>query len=184
MEEILQKIKSFADQAHGDQRRKYTPDRYIVHPIRVMEILKKYTSDISILSAALLHDVLEDTAVQKEEIRHFLSGILNDQQVEKTIRMVEELTDVYVKMDFPNLNRKSRKSKELERLKQTSPDSQTIKYADIMDNSVEIATQDTDFAIVYLKESKTILLNLSKGNGLLYAEVMKVIDDAIEKIKK
>lgn len=35
--EIINKIIEFADKAHGDQTRKYTSDKYIVHPIRVME---------------------------------------------------------------------------------------------------------------------------------------------------
>lgn len=183
MEDTLQKIITFTDQAHGQQTRKYTPDRYIVHPVRVMETCRKYTDDISVLAAALLHDVLEDTPVTTGEIRYFLSGLLNPQQVDKTTLMVEELTDVYVKKDYPGLNRRSRKSKELERLKKISPDSQTIKYADIMDNSVEIATQDTDFALVYLKESRTIMLNLTKGNEELYGETMKVIDEAINQLK-
>ncbi len=183
MEEILERIKYFADQAHGDQRRKYTPDRYIVHPIRVMEICRKYTNDITILAAALLHDVLEDTSVQKEEMKDFLLTVLNPQQTSRTIRMVEELTDVYVKMDFPGLNRKSRKAKELERLKSTSADSQTIKYADILDNSIEIATQDTDFALVYVTESQKILQNLTSGNAVLHADAVEVIDEVIRKLK-
>lgn len=183
MEEILERIKYFADQAHGDQRRKYTPDRYIVHPIRVMEICKKYTNDITILAAALLHDVLEDTSVQKEEMKDFLLTVLNPQQTSRTIRMVEELTDVYVKKDFPGLNRKSRKAKELERLKSTSADSQTIKYADILDNSIEIATQDTDFALVYVTESQKILQNLTSGNAVLHADAVEVIDEVIRKLK-
>jgi len=32
---ILDQIKNFAEQAHGEQLRKYSPERYIVHPARV-----------------------------------------------------------------------------------------------------------------------------------------------------
>lgn len=182
MDAALQKITDFADRAHGTQTRKYTPDRYIVHPIRVMNICKKYTSDISMLSAALLHDVLEDTRVQKEDIRQFLSDILTPAQTSKTIQLVVELTDVYVKKNYPHLNRKSRKSKELERLTRTSAESQTIKYADIIDNSVEIAIQDPDFALVYLTECRTILKHLTKGNPELHKEAVKVVEDSIGQI--
>ncbi|WP_297333190.1 hypothetical protein [Flavobacterium sp.] len=38
-EEILHRIREYADDAHGSQMRKYTPERYIVHPVRVMETL-------------------------------------------------------------------------------------------------------------------------------------------------
>ena len=65
---VLDRIKEFADKAHGDQMRKYTGQRYIVHPVEVMQICSKVTSDLSVLSAALLHDILEDTPVTKEEI--------------------------------------------------------------------------------------------------------------------
>ncbi len=66
MDKVLEKVKEFADNAHGDQMRKYTPDRYIVHPIRVMEICREYDSRLPVLAAALLHDVLEDTKVTEQ----------------------------------------------------------------------------------------------------------------------
>ena len=71
MEDVLKKIIDFADNAHGEQMRRYTADRYIVHPIRVMEACKSVTNDITILAAAILHDVIEDTPVNKSEIRNF-----------------------------------------------------------------------------------------------------------------
>src|SRR5437762_11401952 len=125
MEEILEQIKDFADKAHGEQTRKYTPDRYIVHPVRVMNICKEYTNDISVLAAALLHDVLEDTTATKDEIKNFLLKLLDKQQAEKTVKLVEELTDVYIKKDYPQWNRRKRKEKEAERLSATSSEAQT-----------------------------------------------------------
>ncbi|MDF2448383.1 MAG: metal-dependent phosphohydrolase [Bacteroidota bacterium] len=71
MEIILDQIREFADKAHGEQMRKYTPGRYIVHPIRVMNTCKRVTYDICILAAALLHDVLEDTAIHGNEMEVF-----------------------------------------------------------------------------------------------------------------
>ena len=180
MQETLEKIIAFVDNAHGEQTRKYTPDRYIVHPIRVMETCKRYTDDVTILAAALLHDVVEDTPVRKEDIKHFLLGILTPQQTDKVIRMVVDLTDVYVKKNYPSLNRRTRKEKELDRLKRTSPESQTIKYADIMDNSMEIVEQDPEFAGVYLNEAKRVLRELTKGNTQLHSEAMKVVQEALD----
>ena len=40
MEEKLQEAIEFATEAHGDQKRKYTGEPYITHPIAVMEICK------------------------------------------------------------------------------------------------------------------------------------------------
>ncbi|MES2430848.1 MAG: HD domain-containing protein [Bacteroidota bacterium] len=181
-ENILNTIITFADNAHGEQKRKYTPERYIVHPVRVMETCKRFTNDVTILAAAILHDVLEDTPVQPDQLKDFLLTIMDNPQAERTLHLVVDLTDVYVKKDFPTLNRRSRKSKELIRLEKTSPDSQTIKYADIIDNTKEIVQNDPDFARVFLYECRTNLRKLTKGNPALYEEACKVVDNAIKEL--
>jgi len=183
MEDILEQIKNFADRAHGVQMRKYTPDRYIVHPVRVMNICKEYTNDISILAAALLHDVLEDTPTTKIEIENFLVKLMDAEQAGKTVTLVEELTDVYVKKEYPQWNRQKRKEKEAERLSATSPDAQTIKYADIIDNSVEIVDHDRGFAVVYLNEGKDILEKINKGDPKLHQRAKETVEDAIRLLR-
>ncbi len=183
MQEILRQIRDYADRAHGMQVRKYTAERYIVHPVRVMEICGKYTKDICMSAAALLHDVLEDTEVTKDELEYFLFTVLSKADVERTLRLVVDLTDVYVKKDYPKLNRRSRKNKELVRLEKTSADSQTIKYADIIDNTREIVQHDRDFARVYLYECKAILRKLDKGNPELYKRAFDVVNEAISLIR-
>lgn len=184
MEEILVKITDFGDEAHGEQLRKYAPDRYMVHPKRVMEKLRNYSDDITILSAALLHDVLEDTPVTRSGMQDFLETLMDKNQAERIVNLVVELSDVYVKKDFPNLNRRTRKSKELERLEKTSADSQTIKYADILDNSLEISDQDPQFARVYLSEVNLILKKLDKGNHELRKEAMIAVEKGLQKVKR
>ena len=57
----------FADQAHAGQFRK-SGEPYINHPIAVAEILAELRLDHESLMAALLHDVVEDTDVSKEEL--------------------------------------------------------------------------------------------------------------------
>jgi (p)ppGpp synthase/HD superfamily hydrolase len=184
METILENIIEFADNAHGEQRRKYTPERYIVHPIRVMETCRRVTNDTCILAAAILHDVLEDTEVEHAQLESFLKTQMNDDMALRTLQLVVDLTDVYVKKDYPKLNRRSRKSKELLRLEKTSPDSQTIKYADIIDNSKEIVEHDPDFAKVFLYECRTNLKKMDQGNQELYHEAVNLVNSAIELITK
>ena len=60
-DEILKQVHDYAEKAHGNQMRKYADERYIVHPERVMKICQEYSDKLPIMSAALLHDVLEDT---------------------------------------------------------------------------------------------------------------------------
>jgi (p)ppGpp synthase/HD superfamily hydrolase len=182
MEDILKKITDFADQAHGEQTRKFTPERYIVHPIRVMEICRKYTNDIAVLAAALLHDVLEDTPVTKENIHDFLVKVMDKEDAIKTVTLVEELTDIYIKSDYPQWNRRKRKAKEAERLGKTSADSQTVKYADIIDNSSEIVNHKTSFAHVYLYESRALLRKMTQGDYTLYQRALETVDKCIEQL--
>ncbi|MCE3295760.1 MAG: relA 3 [Crocinitomicaceae bacterium] len=184
MDTVLAHITAFAEKAHGEQKRKYTPEKYIVHPIRVMNTCKRVTNDICILAAAILHDVLEDTPVQKNELRDYLLSVMSPQDAQRTLKLVVELTDVFIKKDYPQLNRRARKAKELLRLEKTSPDSQTIKYADIIDNSVEIVKYDPDFARVFLFECRTNLRKLGKGNQQLYREAIEMVNKEIEGLRR
>jgi (p)ppGpp synthase/HD superfamily hydrolase len=184
MEDVIKLVTEFADKAHGDQKRKYTPDRYIVHPIRVMNICKRVTNDPCILAAALLHDVIEDTTVTEKDMHVFLQSILSEEDALRTLQLVVDLTDVFTKENYPHLNRKKRKEKELERLMNTSADSQTIKYADIIDNASEIISHDRSFAGVFLRECRNNLMHLDKGNEVLYKEAINTVNKGLGELKK
>lgn len=125
---ILATVEAFADKAHGTQRRRYKPEPYIVHPLRVMNLCREHVNDIAILSAALLHDVLEDTDISELELHRFLDSTMNKHDSERTFQYVVELTEVYSKDAYPELNRSARKRKENDRLKDISAEAQTGKY--------------------------------------------------------
>lgn len=182
MDKILEQVRDFADGSHGDQTRKYTPERYIVHPVRVMEICQRFTSSLPILAAALLHDVLEDTEVSEQDMRNFLLSIMNSEDATQTTRLVVELTDVYTKVDYPKWNRRKRKRKEAERIEQTSADSQTIKYADIIDNCKEIVEQDPEFAGLFLRECRMLLNRIPLGNAALYQEAIVTVEECLTRV--
>ncbi|MFN6943512.1 MAG: HD domain-containing protein [Cytophagaceae bacterium] len=183
MEKTLLTIQEYAERAHGDQKRKYSGDPYIVHPIRVMKLTQKYTKELPALAAALLHDVLEDTAVTEKDLEGFLSEIMSKDDALKTLQLVVDLTDVYVKDSFPKLNRNVRKNKEAERLSKIDPLAQTVKYADLIDNSVDIAKNDLDFATVFLQECKGLLQKMDKGNPELYKKAVQVVNECLNEIK-
>lgn len=63
----IKKAFEFARKAHEGQKRKSGED-YIWHPVAVAEILADIRLDHESLIAALLHDVVEDTPVTKEEV--------------------------------------------------------------------------------------------------------------------
>ena len=65
---LVRRAYAFAARAHCGQRRK-DGQAYISHPVRVARLLAALGYDEDVLAAALLHDVVEDTAVTLEEIR-------------------------------------------------------------------------------------------------------------------
>ena len=57
---MINKAREFATKAHEGQVRKGTNRPYIVHPIEVGDIVSSMTQDAEVISAALLHDTIED----------------------------------------------------------------------------------------------------------------------------
>lgn len=180
-EAILKKVRDFADKAHGEQMRKYSPERYIVHPVRVMDTCRIYIDSLPVLAAALLHDILEDTETNADEIFDFLSKLMSYHQAKKTLKIVVELTDIYTHKDYPQWNRDKRKAMETKRLSKISAEAQTVKYADIIDNSREIIINDPEFANRYLKECRSILSVTGKGNKILHKQALETINTELKR---
>lgn len=59
----------FATNAHSGMFRKGDKIPYILHPMEAAAIAGTMTDDVEIISAALLHDTVEDTQVTAEEIK-------------------------------------------------------------------------------------------------------------------
>jgi len=64
---LVERAFHFSDSAHVGQFRK-SGEPYITHPLAVASILAQWRLDAHGLAAALLHDVMEDTAVTKAEL--------------------------------------------------------------------------------------------------------------------
>tara|TARA_B100000131_G_C17936323_1_gene540469 strand:- start:71 stop:580 length:510 start_codon:yes stop_codon:yes gene_type:complete len=159
MESIVDRALAFATIAHGEQKRKYSGEPYIVHPIEVMEIVKTVPHDEAMLAAALLHDVVEDTEVTLAEVRQAFG--------EDVASLVDDLTDVSKPEDG---NRKTRKALDREHSAQSSPRAQTVKLADLISNSSDILENDPKFAKVYLAEKELLLKVLTQGDPTLHAK--------------
>ena len=65
---MIDKAIEFAAKAHEGQFRKGTKRPYIVHPIEVGDIVASMTRDEEVISAAILHDTIEDCKGVTEEI--------------------------------------------------------------------------------------------------------------------
>ena len=84
----------FAAQQHSGQTRKgdsQTP--YINHPIRVVSVLVEHQEhDTDLLSAAALHDVIEDTVSNEHEMQK-LSEEIRNAFGKGVLRIIQEVSD-------------------------------------------------------------------------------------------
>ena len=160
---LLQYVKD----SHGEQKRKYTGEPYWNHVYSVAKIISEI--EPKGIEIALCHDLFEDTEVQMPDLLRFLthSGYSNEESL-FIVSGVNDLTDVYTKENYPILNRKERKRLEAERLGKVCELSQSVKYADLIDNTKSITEHDAGFAKVYLSEKRQMLDQMRRGNfGLL-----------------
>lgn len=172
MEELIRAI-TLAVRAHSQQTRKYTGEPYIVHPLNVAAMIAYYYKDDTpryVLAAAVLHDVIEDTGVTEVYLRnHFDSRIVD---------LVVELTDI---CSYEDGNRATRKQIERERLFEASDWAQTIKCADLIDNTISIKEYDKDFYKVYQKEARLLLEGMTKADRRLRQQAFDMIRDGEDK---
>ena len=89
--EQVKKAYFFAANAHSGQFR-VSGDPYVSHPLAVAEILGKLKMDQDCLSAAMLHDVIEDSGIPKtflkkefnKEVANLVDGVSKLDKVELT----------------------------------------------------------------------------------------------------
>lgn len=165
----------FAAKAHGEQKRKYSEELYIEHPKRVATIVRTVAHSREMIAAAFLHDVVEDTEVTLEEIENNFGKQVAD--------LVDELTDEYMKVNYPHLNRKKRKEKEVARQATISTEAKTIKLADVIDNTSDIVNNDKQFARRYVPEMEQLVKVLKGGNEVLYERAHEEIQKAKHTLK-
>lgn len=158
---------TFAAAAHAgiDQRRKYTNEPYIVHPIAVAEIVASVDHTEEMLAAAFLHDTVEDTPVTIERIETEFGPVVAE--------LVGWLTDVSKPEDG---NRKVRKALDREHTAKAPPAAKTIKLADLIDNTLTIKERDPDFWRPYRHEKLALLEVLKEGDQALWVRARAQCD--------
>jgi len=150
---------NFAKEKHEGQKRKYTGEPYIVHPCEVAWIVSTVSHTENMLCAALMHDCLEDTDCEYEEIANNFGFEVAD--------LVLDLTDVSTPSQG---NRKIRKEIDRQHTAQASAEAKTIKLADLISNTKSICEHDKNFARVYVKEKELLLEVLTEGDPILYKQ--------------
>ena len=158
---------TYATAAHAavGQMRKYTDEPYIVHPVRVADIVDKFGGTDEMIMAAYLHDVVEDTGVSIEDILDMFGSVV--------AVIVDGLTDVSKPEDG---NRVVRKAMDRRHSADATWAAQFVKCADIIDNASDIGDNDPSFNVVYCKEMVALLEVLDKvKDEPIYAAAVKAV---------
>jgi len=124
---VLLKSVNFAARHHRKQKRKDgegTP--YINHPIEVANLLSEVgkISDVNVLAAAVLHDTIEDTEADEDDLRREFGEVI--------LSMVLECTD------DKSLPKEERKRLQIVNAPHKSPQAACIKLADKISNVKDI----------------------------------------------
>lgn len=69
MMNMLEEAIIYATVLHQSKVRKFQNTPYILHPLEVAQILSTITDDLEVITAGILHDIVEDTNGTLEEIR-------------------------------------------------------------------------------------------------------------------
>src|SRR5438309_5902777 len=107
---------NFAATAHAGQKRKgAAAEPYINHLIEVAELVAAsgHESDVNLIMACFLHDVVEDTPVTRQKIAELFG--------EDVASLVMEVTD------NTTLPKAIRKARQVETAREKSPRAQTLK---------------------------------------------------------
>ncbi|MFY9983453.1 MAG: HD domain-containing protein [Chthoniobacterales bacterium] len=177
---LVQKARRFAKLAHGlvlnsqdqlGQRRKGSNEPYTKHLAEVAKLVANGGGDEAQVAAAWLHDVVEDTPVSLNHIRMVFGA--------DVAKLVQELTDRFTKHNYPGLNRRQRKAKEMQRLSKISDRAKTIKYADLVSNLESVSVLGPNFGEVYTREAADALERMQGGNEALRSTAIAAVDRAL-----
>ncbi|MGV6872380.1 HD domain-containing protein [Pseudochelatococcus sp. B33] len=118
----------YAAEAHANQRRKgAAQEPYINHLIEVLDLVARATGgeDAELLTAALLHDVVEDTPISAEDLAAAFGA--------RVARIVTENSD---DMTLP---KDERRRQRIAAMAHKSPEARIVKTADVISNLRAIA---------------------------------------------
>lgn len=164
--DVIEKAKVFALAAHRaiGHRRKYTGACYSVHLAEVAALVSEFGGTSEMVSAAWLHDVVEDTQITIADIEEHFGADVS--------QLVEFLNDVSKPEDG---NRKLRKAMDRNHLAGASLEAQCIKVCDLMSNARDICQHDRNFGRVFVQEKIALLEAMTKVPSTLRGQAKAVI---------
>jgi len=144
---LVEKALEVAIEAHKGQVRKAEKDKpYIVHPIRVAEILKQYSNNQELVAAGYLHDVLEDTDYKKEKLLELFG--------DRVVDFIKNVTE-----PDKNLSWEERKQQTIDRTSCLSLENKLLVCADKISNL-------EDLQIIFHKKGYQDFSSFKRGKEL------------------
>ena len=171
---LILKAAQFAAKKHRDQRRKDKhASPYIIHPISVALEISQIggVDDPEILAAALLHDTLEDTETEPEEL-----------EAEFGKKVCEYVLDV---TDDKALPKDERKRRQIEHAKKISKGAALIKLGDKISNVTDVINNppedwDINRRKEYLDWAEKVIDNCPKVNDRMENKFQEIIKQGRE----
>ena len=171
---LILKAAHFAAKKHRDQRRKDKhASPYIIHPISVALAIAQIgrVDDPEILAAALLHDTLEDTKTEPEDL-----------EAEFGKKVCEYVLDV---SDDKTLPKDERKRRQIEHAKKISKGAALIKLGDKISNVTDVtnnppADWDVNRRKQYLDWAEKVIDNCPKVNDRMENKFQEIIKQGRE----
>jgi len=165
---VIQALEFAARRHRGQFRKGIKKSAYINHPIQVMSVLVRHQEhDSNLLKAAALHDVIEDTAKNPEEIQT-LSQTIEWEFGEEVLKVVHEVSD------DKNLPFLERKRLQIVNTPELSQRAKKIKIADKTCNIMDMMDDppvnwSTDRKLEYLRWAEQVIEGARGSNPALEA---------------
>ena len=164
---MINKAREFATKAHEGQVRKGTNRPYIVHPIEVGDIVSSMTQDAEVISAALLHDTIEDC-------EHVSRMLLAEEFSERVANMVAQESEDKSKTWM------ERKRATIEHIRNAPHEVKLICLADKLSNIRDI---DRDYPVVGDELWNRFRMKDKDTIGWYYKGVRDSLEDTLNTLK-
>lgn len=133
---ILVRAIEYAGHVHRNQKRKLSDNPFIVHPLHVALVVSKYTNDINIIAAAILHDTIEDSESDERVTRDDIAQTFN-----------EQIADIVDAVTIRGVDTMESKALSRAHILASSWESQLVKTADIISNMSSNITRLDSYSI-------------------------------------
>ena len=164
----------YATKAHAGQTRSdKTP--YITHPVRVAKNIEQYKKSHNLdalISAAYLHDTIEDSDTTFEDLEKMFGGLIAS--------LVKELTS-----DKEKIKELGKTEYLIQKMNGMTSWALAIKLADRLDNVSDLKTaKNPGWGQKYKKETEEILNRIEKGRVLTgsHKKIISLIRDKLDEI--